>query len=106
MRGPRAAGQRQVENDDPVQARRLEDQVEPGRHHRPVIEPGRHEIVVVDDGSTDGSWEIIRQISEEDPRVRAIRFRRNFGKAAALSAGLDAVEEALGRATGGRCCGS
>ena len=42
----------------------------------------------VDDGSTDGSWEMIRRLAAADPRVRGMRFRRNFGKAAALSAGF------------------
>lgn len=46
------------------------------------------DIVFVDDGSTDGSWSIIEQLAEEDPRVQGLRFRRNFGKAAALSAGF------------------
>jgi hypothetical protein len=49
------------------------------------------QIVLVDDGSTDGSWEIIEQLSLRDARVLGIRFRRNFGKAAALSAGFDAA---------------
>jgi glycosyltransferase involved in cell wall biosynthesis len=49
------------------------------------------QIVMVDDGSTDGSWPAIQQLAEQDPRVLGIRFRRNFGKAAALSAGFDAA---------------
>jgi len=49
------------------------------------------EIVFVDDGSSDGSWEQISRLAEKDPRVRGIRFRRNFGKAAALSAGFNAA---------------
>ncbi|HYO11308.1 MAG TPA: glycosyltransferase family 2 protein [Tepidisphaeraceae bacterium] len=49
------------------------------------------EVIFVDDGSTDGSWRLIEQIAAGDPRVRGIRFRRNFGKAAALSAGFDAA---------------
>ena len=53
----------------------------------------RLDIVFVDDGSTDGSWEIIRRLAVADPRVRGIRFRRNFGKSAALSAGFS---EAVG----------
>lgn len=48
------------------------------------------EVLFVDDGSTDGSWDLIRRLSEADPRVRGIRFRRNFGKAAALRAGFEA----------------
>ena len=47
------------------------------------------DVVFVDDGSTDGSWEAIRRLAEADPRVSGLRFRRNFGKAAALSAGFD-----------------
>jgi dolichol-phosphate mannosyltransferase len=46
------------------------------------------DIIFVDDGSTDGSWEVIRGLAAGDPRVRGLRFRRNFGKAAALSAGF------------------
>ncbi len=46
------------------------------------------EILFVDDGSRDGSWGAIERLAARDPRVRGIRFRRNFGKAAALSAGF------------------
>jgi len=46
------------------------------------------DIVFIDDGSTDGSWQEIRRLAERDSRVRGLRFRRNFGKAAALSAGF------------------
>ena len=46
------------------------------------------DVIFVDDGSSDGSWPIIRRLAKEDPHIRGIRFRRNFGKAAALSAGF------------------
>jgi dolichol-phosphate mannosyltransferase len=49
------------------------------------------DVVYVDDGSTDRSWERICELCARDSRVRGIRFRRNFGKAAALSAGFDAA---------------
>lgn len=47
------------------------------------------EIVFVDDGSVDATPERARQAHERDPRVKLVRLRRNFGKAAALSAGFD-----------------
>ncbi len=47
-----------------------------------------YEIVFVDDGSRDGSWGVIETIAASDPAVRAIRFRRNFGKARALDVGF------------------
>ncbi|GAB3298810.1 glycosyltransferase family 2 protein [Parasphingorhabdus pacifica] len=49
------------------------------------------ELVVVDDGSTDESWRMITELATSDPRFRGLRMRRNFGKAAALAAGVGAV---------------
>ena len=46
------------------------------------------EIVLIDDGSTDGSWQAIEELAQTRGSVRALRFRRNFGKAAALAAGF------------------
>lgn len=46
------------------------------------------ELIFVDDGSVDGSWSRIAELAAGDPRVQGIRFRRNFGKAAALDAGI------------------
>lgn len=51
-----------------------------------------HELLFVDDGSKDGSLKVIRTLAEQDPRVHAIVLRRNFGKAAALSAGFDKAD--------------
>jgi glycosyltransferase involved in cell wall biosynthesis len=50
------------------------------------------QIIFIDDGSRDRSWSIIERLATADPRVLGIRFRRNFGKAAALSAGFDAAQ--------------
>jgi glycosyltransferase involved in cell wall biosynthesis len=49
------------------------------------------EFLFVDDGSTDAGWSIVQELAGRDSRVRGIRFRRNFGKAAALSAGMQAA---------------
>ncbi len=49
------------------------------------------DVVFVDDGSTDESWQRITELCATDNRIRGIRFRRNFGKAAALSAGFAAA---------------
>jgi glycosyltransferase involved in cell wall biosynthesis len=47
-----------------------------------------YEVIFIDDGSTDGSFRILQGLHDGDPRVRVIRFRRNFGQTAALSAGF------------------
>lgn len=50
------------------------------------------EIVYVDDGSSDGSLKILREIAQFDPRVRVIALRRNYGQTAAMAAGIDAAK--------------
>ncbi len=47
-----------------------------------------YEVIFIDDGSTDNSWKIIEQLSQENPNVKGIRFMRNFGKSQALHAGF------------------
>lgn len=49
------------------------------------------EILFIDDGSTDSTLEVIRKANAADPRIRALSLSRNFGKGAALTAGLDAA---------------
>ena len=48
----------------------------------------KYEIIMVDDGSRDGSWRIVRELSEKNPCIRGISFRRNYGKSAALYHGF------------------
>ena len=43
-----------------------------------------YEIIMVDDGSNDSSWKVIEKLSAKDNRIRGIKFRRNYGKSAAL----------------------
>ncbi|MBO6082397.1 MAG: glycosyltransferase family 2 protein [Bacteroidales bacterium] len=52
----------------------------------------RHEVIFVDDGSTDRSWEVIESLREQDPAIHGIRFRRNYGKSAALFCGFKQAE--------------
>src|SRR5689334_8952901 len=47
------------------------------------------EFVFVDDGSRDGSFQVLERLRAKDPRVRALRFTRNFGSHVAIAAGLD-----------------
>jgi glycosyltransferase involved in cell wall biosynthesis len=50
---------------------------------------GSHEIVMVDDGSTDRTWAMVGELAGGDPRVKGVRFSRNFGHQMAFTAGLD-----------------
>jgi len=47
-----------------------------------------YELIVVDDGSRDGTWAIVERLAADDARVRAVRFKRNFGQHPAMHAGL------------------
>lgn len=48
-----------------------------------------YEIIFVDDGSSDGSWEVIKSLKNKNAHVRAIKFRRNYGKSAGLNVGFE-----------------
>jgi glycosyltransferase involved in cell wall biosynthesis len=50
-----------------------------------------YEVIFVDDGSKDKSWEVINQLAKENPACRGIKFRRNYGKSAALQTGFQAA---------------
>jgi glycosyltransferase involved in cell wall biosynthesis len=52
-------------------------------------QPDAYELVFVDDGSTDDSFDVLSALREQDDRIRVVQFRRNFGKAAAYSAGFE-----------------
>lgn len=47
-----------------------------------------YEVVMVDDGSKDNSWQVIEQLHEKNPRYKGVKFRRNYGKSAALNVGF------------------
>jgi len=51
-----------------------------------------YEIIFVNDGSTDRSWEIIKELAEKDPHVVGVNFRKNFGQTAAMSAGFEVAQ--------------
>ncbi|AKC87384.1 glycosyltransferase family 2 protein [Pseudoxanthomonas suwonensis] len=53
----------------------------------------RARVLYVDDGSRDGTWPVLQDIAAADPQVALLRLSRNFGKEAALTAGLDLVED-------------
>ena len=47
-----------------------------------------YEIIFVDDGSSDGSWKLIEELQEKNEAIKGIKFRRNYGKSAALNVGF------------------
>lgn len=51
-----------------------------------------YELILVDDGSNDGSWEVIEQLKSQLPQIVGIKFRRNYGKSAALNVGFEACQ--------------
>jgi glycosyltransferase involved in cell wall biosynthesis len=51
-----------------------------------------YEIIMVDDGSKDRSWQVVEELAQKNPKVKGIKFRRNYGKSAALFVGFEAVE--------------
>lgn len=54
-----------------------------------------YEIIAVNDGSTDNSWQVIREQAEKNPQIRGICFQRNYGKSAALNEGFQASRGAV-----------
>lgn len=55
----------------------------------------KYELLFIDDGSTDNSWQIIQRLRSLHPQVNAIKFRRNYGKSAALNVGFEHVSGAV-----------
>jgi len=59
-------------------------------HHIATVE-----AIIVDDGSSDGTWEVVKKLKSQYPFVKGIRFRRNYGKSAALQKGFEAARGAI-----------
>ena len=51
-----------------------------------------YEVLLIDDGSKDNSWSVIEQLTAKNPNVKGVKFRRNYGKSAALNVGFERVE--------------
>jgi glycosyltransferase involved in cell wall biosynthesis len=51
-----------------------------------------YEVILIDDGSTDGSWELIEKLCNENAQLKGIKFRRNYGKSAGLFCGFEQAE--------------
>jgi glycosyltransferase involved in cell wall biosynthesis len=51
-----------------------------------------YEVIIVDDGSTDNTWKVIQQLSTEIVQVNGVKFRRNYGKSAALNVGFEKAQ--------------
>ncbi|MGC6489744.1 MAG: glycosyltransferase family 2 protein [Flavobacteriales bacterium] len=51
-----------------------------------------YEVIIVDDGSTDKSWSIIQTLNQNNPLIRGVKFRRNYGKSAALNVAFEKVQ--------------
>ncbi|MEO6149319.1 MAG: glycosyltransferase family 2 protein, partial [Mucilaginibacter sp.] len=51
-----------------------------------------YEVILIDDGSKDGSWDMICRLKEQNPHLKGIKFRRNYGKSAALNVGFEAAQ--------------
>jgi glycosyltransferase involved in cell wall biosynthesis len=51
-----------------------------------------YEVILVDDGSKDGSWQVVEQLRATNPNIKGIKFRRNYGKSAALHVGFGAAQ--------------
>lgn len=61
--------------------------------HRVVTESKlTYEVILVDDGSTDESWQVIKNIASQNPHIKGISFTRNYGKSAALNEGFKAAK--------------
>lgn len=51
-----------------------------------------YEVLLIDDGSKDNSWKVIEELSSKNPNIKGVKFRRNYGKSAALNVGFERVE--------------
>jgi hypothetical protein len=65
------------------------------RTARPAAPAVAYEVLYIDDGSSDASFAVLAGLAQRDPRVRVIRFRRNFGQTAAMAAGIDYARGAV-----------
>ena len=52
----------------------------------------KYEIILIDDGSKDGSWDVIEQLNKDFPEVKGLKFQRNYGKSAALQKGFEMAQ--------------